>query len=31
MDAKEWKKKVLYAQKNGYDRMPAGERDAMNA
>ena len=31
MDAKEWKAKVLSEKKNGYDRMPASERDAMNA
>ena len=31
MDAKDWKTKVLVEKKNGYDRMPAGEREAMNA
>ena len=31
MDAKEWKEKLLTQKKNGYDRMPAGEREAMDA
>ena len=31
MEAKEWKEKVLTQKKNGYDRMPASEREAMNA
>ena len=31
MDAKEWKEKLLTQKKNGYDRMPASEREAMNA
>ena len=31
MDAKEWKEKVLAAPKNGYDRLPAEEKAAMNA
>jgi len=30
MDAKEWKEKLLVEKKNGYDRMPAGERGAMD-
>ena len=29
MDAKQWKEKVCYNQKNGYDRMPENERAAM--
>jgi len=31
MDNKEWKEKVLYAPKNGYDRMPQAERETMTA
>ncbi len=31
MEAKEWKEKLLTKRKNGYDRMPADERAAMNA
>jgi len=31
MEAKEWKEKVLSHKKNGYDRLPASEREAMNA
>jgi len=31
MEEKEWKEKVLTQKKNGYDRMPASEREAMNA
>ena len=31
MDAKEWKEKVLTDRKNGYDRLAAGEREAMAA
>ncbi|MDE7262981.1 MAG: aminopeptidase, partial [Oscillospiraceae bacterium] len=31
MDAKEWKEKLLTQKKNGYDRMPAQEREAMDA
>ena len=31
MEAKEWKEKLLMEKKNGYDRMPAGEREAMNS
>ena len=30
MDAKEWKKTILTEKKNGYDRMPAGERGDMD-
>lgn len=30
MDEKEWRKNICYNPKNGYDRMPAGEREAMN-
>ena len=29
MEAKEWKETLLMEKKNGYDRMPAGEREAM--
>ena len=29
MEAKEWKEKLLIEKKNGYDRLPAGEREAM--
>ena len=29
MEAKEWKEKLLVEKKNGYDRLPAGEREAM--
>ena len=29
MDAKQWKEKVCYSPKNGYDRMSAEEREAM--
>ena len=31
MEVKEWKEKVLSHKKNGYDRLPAAEREAMNA
>ena len=31
MEAKEWKEKVLAQKKNGYDRMPKEEREAMDA
>ena len=31
MDAKEWKEKLLTQKKSGFDRMPAQEREAMNA
>ena len=31
MDNKAWKEKVLCESKNGYDRMPESEREAMNA
>ena len=31
MEAKEWKEKLLAQKKNGYDRMPKEEREAMNA
>ena len=31
MDMKAWKEKVLCEPKNGYDRMPESEREAMNA
>ena len=31
MDNKAWKEKVLSEPQNGYDRMPEGERAAMNA
>ena len=30
MEAKEWKKTLLTEKKNGYDRMPAQEREAMD-
>ena len=30
MDEKEWRKNICYNPKNGYDRMSAGEREAMN-
>ena len=31
MDMKEWKEKLMPERKNGYDRLPAGEREAVNA
>ena len=31
MDAKAWKEKVLREKKNGYDRLAAGDREAMDA
>ena len=31
MEAKEWKEKLLMEKKNGYDRLPACEREAMEA
>ncbi len=31
MNANEWKDKICYTPKNGYDRMPEGEREAMEA
>lgn len=31
MEAKEWKEKLLTEKKNGYDRLPACEREAMDA
>lgn len=31
MEAKEWKEKLLMERKNGYDRLPACEREAMEA
>ena len=31
MDMKEWKEMLMPERKNGYDRLPAGEREAVNA